>query len=127
VIQGVVMLVTGVVLFVHPPSAATIWPWPLTPLTARAVAAWLIAFGLATMYAAAGESLAESRVQAMTYTVFGVLELLALLRFRNTLDWDAAPSWIYLAVLILITATGTAGVVVSSSLRAARRPEHTVV
>ena len=44
--QGAVMLGVGVALFVVPASATVLWPWPLTPLTARVVAAWLLAFGL---------------------------------------------------------------------------------
>ena len=117
--QGAVMLVVGVALFVHPPSSQTLWPWTLTPLTARAVAAWLIAFGMATGYAAARERQAESRVQAMAYTLFGILELVALLRFSGTPDWDSAAAWVYLAFLLLITATGAMGVAVSRPARAA--------
>src|SRR3954464_14979986 len=43
--ESAVLVVTGVVLYVAPATAVSIWPWPLTPLTAQAVAAWLIAFG----------------------------------------------------------------------------------
>ena len=45
-LQGLIMLAVGVALYVAPSTARTLWPWPLTPLTARAVAAWLIAFGV---------------------------------------------------------------------------------
>src|SRR6202035_1490257 len=37
----------GVALYVAPHAAAhDVWPWPLTPLTARAVAAWLVGAGI---------------------------------------------------------------------------------
>lgn len=49
--QGVVLLVVGTALFVRPSTAGTLWPWTLTPLTARVVAAWLVAFGVAAVLA----------------------------------------------------------------------------
>ena len=45
--EGVVMLAAGAALFADPGVARTVWPWPLTPLVARAVAAWLVAFAAA--------------------------------------------------------------------------------
>lgn len=50
-VESAVLLVVGVPLWVAPSTAPTLWPWPLTPLTARVVAAWLIAFGMATALA----------------------------------------------------------------------------
>ena len=49
-LQGLVVLVIGVALWIDPSSAGSLWPWTLTPLTARAVGAWLLA--LATGLAA---------------------------------------------------------------------------
>ena len=51
VAQAVVMLRLGVWLFVAP-QAAGWWPWALTPLTSRAVGAWLLGIGLTTAHAA---------------------------------------------------------------------------
>lgn len=44
--QAVVLLAPGLALFLAPEQAASIWPWPLTPLTGRATGAWLIGGGL---------------------------------------------------------------------------------
>lgn len=88
-VQSAVMLVVGAALFVDPGTASGLWAWPLTPLTARVVAAWLLAFGLATGLAAAAGDLARLRTATVSYTVFGLLELVALLRFRGTVDWSA--------------------------------------
>src|SRR5215210_2221420 len=41
-----VALTLGVVMFVAPQAAAQLWPWTLTPLTARAVSAWILALAL---------------------------------------------------------------------------------
>jgi hypothetical protein len=112
-VQGGIMLVVGVILFVVPSTATTLWPWALTPLTGRAVAAWLIAFGLATGYAAARETLVNSQVQAISYAAFGGLELLALLRFPGEPDWSTVTAWSYLVVVLSIIAAGVAGVVMT--------------
>src|SRR5436190_14590092 len=43
-LQAAVMLVVGVWLFVGPGDAGSAWPWKLTPLTARAVGAFVSGF-----------------------------------------------------------------------------------
>ena len=48
---GGVLLVAGVAMLVAPESAADLWSWPLTPLTARAVGAWLVGLGWAAAHA----------------------------------------------------------------------------
>lgn len=118
--EGAVMTVLGVVLFASPGTATTLWPWTLTPLTSRAVAAWLIAFGLATLYAGAREGLVTGRVQALAYTLFGALQLLALARFAGTVEWSGVVGPVYLAFLVAVVATGAAGLV-SSRTAADRR------
>jgi hypothetical protein len=42
--QGAVRLRLGALLFVLP--TLSLWPWALTPLTGRAVGAWLIGIGV---------------------------------------------------------------------------------
>ena len=45
------------VMYVEPSTAEDLWPWALTPLTARAVSAFLIGFAAAAAYAAADNRL----------------------------------------------------------------------
>ena len=51
-LQAVVMGGLGAVMYVEPSTAGDLWPWALTPLTARAVSAFLIGFAAAAAYAA---------------------------------------------------------------------------
>jgi hypothetical protein len=108
-VESVVLLPIGAVLFVFPARAATLWPWELTPFTARVVAAWLLAFGLATALAAATGDLARLRTATIAYTVFGVLVLGAVLRYASTLAWDDLVTWVFLGVLAAVLVTGAAG------------------
>lgn len=101
-LQGAVLLVVGVVLFVAPRSAGLLWPWTLTPLTARMVAAWLVAFGLASVLILRQADLAEAEISAWAYAVLGTLELVVALRYPGTVRWDAPAAWVYLALAVSI-------------------------
>lgn len=108
-LQGLIMLAVGVTLYVAPSTARTLWPWPLTPLTARAVSAWLIAFGVAAVLTLVERDLSRLTAGAVAYTVFGVLELLALLRYGDVGRWDSPAGIGYLIVLISVVPVGAIG------------------
>ena len=108
-VQGVIMLVVGVTLFAVPSTARTLWPWTLTPLTARVVAAWLVAFGIAAVLALAERDLQRLEISAIAFVLFGLLELLALARFGSTVRWGSAAATAYLVVLVTVPPTGAAG------------------
>ena len=107
--ESAVLLVVGIALYAAPSTATTLWPWPLTPLTARVTAAWLIAFGLATALAAIAGDLRRLRTATIAYTVFGVLVAVAVARFASTIDWDNPAAWVFSAVVLAVIATGAAG------------------
>jgi len=119
VAQGAVMLVVGVILFADPARSATLWPWTLTPLTARVVAAWLIAFGAASLLALLERDLERLEISAFAYTLFGVLELLALARYEDSVRWGSAAATVYLVLLITVVPTGAYGL--WTSVRGRRR------
>ena len=107
--QGTLLIAVGVALYVAPATAAPLWPWPLTPLTARAVSAWLIAFGVAAVLTLIERDLSRLTAGAVAYTVFGVLELLALLRYGDVGRWDSPAGIVYLVVLISVVPVGAIG------------------
>lgn len=108
-LESVVLLLVGIALYVDPTTATTLWPWPLTPLTARVTAAWLIAFGLATALAALVGDLRRLRTAAIAYTVFGVLVAVSLVRFTGTVDRDSVAAWVFVAMDVAVIVTGAAG------------------
>ena len=114
-VESVALLATGAVLFVVP-SLTSLWPWALTPFTARVIAAWLLAFGLATALAVVGGDLVRLRTAAVAYTVFGALVLIAVLRFPGTPEWHTPAAWLFVALAACVVLTGAAG------WRAAPRP-----
>jgi hypothetical protein len=108
-LQGMVMLAVGIALYVAPSTARSLWPWTLTPLTARAVAAWLIAFGVAAVLTLVERDIDRLAAGAVAYTVFGVLQLLALPRYGDVARWDSAAGIGYLVVLISVVPVGLTG------------------
>ncbi|RBY81749.1 hypothetical protein DQ238_06970 [Geodermatophilus sp. TF02-6] len=107
--ESAVLTVVGAALFVAPATATTLWPWTLTPLTARVVAAWLVAFGVATALAAGTGDLERLRTAAIAYTVFGVLVAVSVLRFPGTVAWGDPAAWVFTAVVVAVIGTGAAG------------------
>ena len=109
-VQSLVMLVVGVALFVAPGVVGPAWPWSLTPLTAQAIGAWLVGFGMA-----AGQSVLENSWERtyITYagsSVFGILELVALARFAGSVQWTSPAAWLYLLFFISLACSGVYGV-----------------
>jgi hypothetical protein len=104
-VQGILLLVVGSTLFTMPAVATVLWPWQLTPLTARVVAAWLGAFGLCGILAWRSRDLARLDAAAWAYGLLAVLELVVIIRFPATVRWSAPAIWVYLAVALSILVT----------------------
>ncbi|SFF57327.1 hypothetical protein [Blastococcus tunisiensis] len=108
-LESALLLVAGALIYVRPATAESVWPWEMAPFTARVVAAWLLAFGLATALAAVAGDLRRLRTAAIAYTVFGALVLAAVARFPDTLDWDAPAAWVFVALAAGVVLTGAVG------------------
>jgi len=108
-LQGVVVLVIGVALWVQPSSADGLWPWTLTPLTARAVGAWLLALATGLAMTLWERDWGRIRVATPTYVAAPVLQLVALARFSDTVSWDSGGVWAYVAFLVGILLLGAFG------------------
>lgn len=107
--QLVVAFAIGLALFVAPSTADDLWPWELTPLTSRAVGAWLLA--LAAGLAATLYERDWRRVRAAVPTFFAmpVLQAVALARYSDTVDWSGARLWLYLLYLGSLVVLGGFG------------------
>ena len=110
VVQGAVLLVLGLALYLAPALERVLWPWALTPLTARAVASWLIAFGLGALLAGRADDLARLEICAWSYGLMAVLEIVVVARHHDLIRWSQAATWGYLLLLLGILATSAAGV-----------------
>jgi len=115
VVQGSVMLAVGAYLFAAPGSADDLWPWALTPLTARVIGAFVAGFGASALHAVIANDLRSFEGAALAYSALGVLQLIALALHATDLTGGDGDTWLYVIFLVSVAAAGFAG------LRAARR------
>ncbi|MGK5112257.1 MULTISPECIES: hypothetical protein [unclassified Geodermatophilus] len=115
-VQGATMAGVGVVLYL---GGATVhhtlddmtgfWPWELGTLSGQVVGSWLMAFGVAAALTIRERDLTRLVIPAVAYAVFGVLELLVLLRYRTEVSADDPWLWVYVAVLLTVVGSGGYG------------------
>ena len=101
-LQSAFTLAIAVALFVQPSTAAFLWPWKLTPLTARAVGAWFVGLGVSAGHATWESDFTRIRAGMASYLAFGLLQLLALARFPATLNWGQSTAWVYVLFVISV-------------------------
>jgi hypothetical protein len=105
--QAAVMLILGAILFSAPTTP--LWPWLLTPLTGRAIAAWLIGIGIIAAQTSWENDWRRVEAGLLSYALFGGLQLLALIRYSATIDWRAPQTLIYLFFLVSMLIVGSYG------------------
>ncbi len=116
-VLGLGMLITGAALFVFPGLVEPAWPWGLTPLTARAIASWLLGLSVAAFHGLIENDLRRLRAGLMALSTFGILGLIAVWRNAGEVRWDATSAWILIAALVLISLAGLSGVVLAARQR----------
>lgn len=112
-IEGALMLLVGVGLMIMPELLIPSWGWALTPLTARALAAWLVAVGLVGPGAIWENDWRRVRVAMPSYVVFAALNLIALARFAGDVRWDLPGLWAYLLLIPSLLFIGIYGILES--------------
>lgn len=100
-VVGLGATLVGVGLSVWPLGLEELWPWPLPPLSAGAVAGWLVAIGVGLLWCGVRErDWRRVRIVFAMYGLFAALQLVTAVRFRSTLDTGTPETWIYLGVLL---------------------------
>jgi hypothetical protein len=115
--HGVVLVLLGADLLFLPEQAGSFWPWMLTPLTARAIGAWVLAIGIAAAHWAREDALERTRSVALSFSVFSILEMIALVRYGEAVEWTAPSAWVYCAFLVSILFLGASGTLLAEGRR----------
>lgn len=96
---GILLLVVAAALFLRPSALIPPWPWPLTPLTARAVVGFIALPGVAWLAMAVDGRWSAGRVAVQT-VAFGVVLLIgAVTRAWSEFDHSNPLSYLYVAGL----------------------------
>jgi hypothetical protein len=90
---GILACLVALVLFVAPGWAATVWPWSLTPLTARVVGA-IFALGFAGIEVLADRRWDSARLLVQVALIMLGLMGVAALRSLNDFDPQRPLSWL---------------------------------
>jgi hypothetical protein len=115
-IVAALLLAYGTWLLVAPEPAARWWPWELTPLTGRAVGAWLVGLGVSGAQAVREADARRARPVAVGAVALAVLAGVALVRFADNVDGGAGAGVAAAALLSVWAVLGAAMIV------AERRP-----
>jgi hypothetical protein len=99
---GVLAVCVGLLLFVFPGNAAAWWPWPLTPLTARALGA-IFLLGLAGVGAFVDRRWSSARLPFQVALVMLSLILVAAARGYAEFDPANVLTWLFGAGFIGMT------------------------
>jgi hypothetical protein len=113
VLEGLALAGVGIALFASPGSSDSLWPWPLTPLTARAIGAFVTGFGVAALQAAWEDDIGRLAGSAYAYAVLGLLELVVALRYTDAFDESGVRGVVYVAFAVLALVTGLVGSVLA--------------
>jgi hypothetical protein len=106
---GICLLAFGVALYAAPTDVDSAWPWALTPLTARAIASFLIGFAVAAAFALWENDAVRLRGAAYAFATLAALELLAAAVFSDDLTASAAGVVAYVAFWVVSLGLGVAG------------------
>jgi hypothetical protein len=112
-VQATIMVALGVMLFFAPQASLEMWPWRLTPLTARAIGAWLLGLGIAAAQVTLENEWLRARPVTASCITFAVLQFVALARYPATLAWDGPAAWLYVVFLVSLLAVGGYGFIIS--------------
>jgi hypothetical protein len=104
--QAIVMLVWGTALFVAPSFFIATWPWKLTPLTSRAIGAWLVGIGVLAAHTVIENQHARIRIGLVSFLAFGILEIITLLRYPASFGWGSLSGWLYLTLIGSLSLVG---------------------
>ena len=105
VLAGIFVL-GGLLVFALPSLLIPVFPWPLTPLTARSMCSWLIGIGALMWFMARENHRTRARLASAMLFVLLPAVLLQLSRFPEQVNWASPTLWIG---LLLFGAAGVCG------------------
>jgi hypothetical protein len=109
-VHAIVLLPMGVLMFAAPGVAESLWPWEVPALSARALAAWVLAFGVLAAHSFIENDFDRVKVGLWSYPVLGVLHVIALARFGEVVQWEEPGAWVYVGFIASTFVLGAYGI-----------------
>jgi hypothetical protein len=105
---GVVLLLGGLYFFLIPSVAIAIWPWRLSPLTARVVAGWFLMPSVYFLLAARERRWSALRLAFQGQILWILLLLIGAARFWSEFDQGRPMTWVFLFGMAVLLAGAAA-------------------
>ncbi len=106
-ICGSLLTVSTIIIFIFPSLLIPIFPWKLTPLTARSLCGWLIVVGTIILAMVREDDKARVRLGTPILILLLPTLLIQLTRFANEVNWVNPTLWLGLIFAALICLCGT--------------------
>jgi hypothetical protein len=106
VVQATVLAALAIALLVGTDAVRVMWPWPLSPLTAHAIGAWLAGIAFLAIHVVAEDDCERTQIAMLSYATFGVLQLVALARYPTAPVWRPAGAVAYIGFLTVMVGVG---------------------
>jgi hypothetical protein len=94
---GVLFAGCALLFFLSPTTAIAIWPWTLSPLTARVLAGWFALFGVGALVVSQDSRWSAWRIEIESIVLWQLLVLAAAV--FNLPDFDSPLNWYLVAVV----------------------------
>jgi hypothetical protein len=101
-IIGGFLTIGAALVFLFPGLLIPMFPWQLTPLTARSLSGWLIAVGTLMLAMYFENDRTRARLATPMLILILPVLLLQMLRYANQVDWSNAVLWIGLVLFAII-------------------------
>ena len=101
---GIAMLAVAAFLFLRPTAAAELWAWPLTPLTARVMAAWQALMGVGALTMSRESRWSGWRIPLQSIMIWQLLAGLAVFLLGDAFGPAGLLNWFTLYTVAGLTA-----------------------
>jgi hypothetical protein len=106
---GVATTASAVVLFAVPELLIGVWPWTVSPLTARILAGWFALFGVVTTAVVADPRWSGARIAIQSQILGFSMVLVGVARFWDNFDTSNGLTWgvvggmaVYLGAIVVL-------------------------
>lgn len=101
-IISVVMVALALFMFVVPDPMIVMWPWKLTPLTARVVGGWFALPGVMGLFASSDPRWSAWKVLMQSQVIAFVLILIGVVRAWDNFNTANPVTWIFVGSLVAL-------------------------
>lgn len=109
-VLGIALSLIAFIAFFFPNVIIPIFPWKLTPLTARSLSGWLVAVGTLMLFMRRENSRTRSRLSTTMLILVLPSLLMQMGRYANEVNWASPTLWIGLLIFAL---TGLCGLILA--------------